>query len=80
MQSVAVHRASVPAVISKALEQQLQAMRPPGFEGVAGADDVAQAAAGEPCTHMCHNATCVCINGPCCKHLCEQSSSMWELN
>jgi hypothetical protein len=36
MQSVASHRASVPAVISKALEQQLQAVRPPGAE-----DDVA---------------------------------------
>lgn len=43
MQSVAAHRASVPAVISKALEQQLQDMRPPGC---AGANDAA-APAGE---------------------------------
>lgn len=42
MQSVAAHRTSVPAVISKALEQQLQAMRPPGC---ADADD-AQAHTG----------------------------------
>jgi hypothetical protein len=39
MQSVASHRVSVPAVISKALEQQLQQMRPVG-----GADDAAPAA------------------------------------
>lgn len=43
MQSVAAHRASVPAVISKALEQQLQDMRPPGC---AAADDDAASPAG----------------------------------
>lgn len=43
MQSVASHRASVPAVISKALEQQLQAMRPPGC-----ADDAAAPAGTAP--------------------------------
>lgn len=41
LQSVAAHRASVPAVISKALEQQLQAMRPPGC--AAALDDAAEA-------------------------------------
>lgn len=50
MQSVASHRTSVPAVISKALEQQLHAMRPDGCAvgaAAAAAGDDAVAPTGE---------------------------------
>jgi hypothetical protein len=50
MQSVASHRASVPDVISKALEQQLHAMRPDGCAvgaAAAGGDDDAVGPTGE---------------------------------
>lgn len=60
LQSVAAHRASVPAVISKALEQQLQAMRPPGC--AAALDDAAEASGAYCSTQVggwCH----VCLRG-----------------
>lgn len=56
MQSVASHRASVPAVISKALEQQLHAMRPDGCAvgaAAAGDDAVAPTCEGRHRSTVC---------------------------
>jgi hypothetical protein len=65
MQSVASHRASVPAVISKALEQQLQAMRPPGAaDDAAGPTGVLQA---QRLVLQLHSACC-CTRHDSIKH------------